>query len=215
MNPPSDPGKGHPDNETLHPRTITAQRPALHVRQTRHLTSASREISQLPESLPQMQPPETNGRAYLKQEHQNTFTYQGMQEYAPSTLWAYQGSHGPQQYDDPSDAQDRVTLPGHHHPSDDPHRRTASFVGFWQQYNTGTRYAPYADNAEQRGVTYAAGTITRFETQYGAYPNVTAQGIKQVGTSWPYPQRINPDYCDYPPTVEYASHNGNSSRPRC
>jgi hypothetical protein len=215
MNKPSDPRRGYSD-DARRPRTTTVQRHSRYVRQTQQPASDSRETSQVPQSLPQMQPPLTNGRTYLVQEHQNTFVYQDTQGYAPSTLWAYQGSRGPQQYDDPIDTQDRVTLPGDHYPLDDSHRRTASFVDSGQQYNTGTRYASYADDAEQRGVTYATGTITRFETQFsdGISPNTTTQDIQQGGTPWPYPQRIDPNYRGYSPTVEYTSRNANSSRTR-
>ncbi|KAH6966670.1 hypothetical protein EDB82DRAFT_480972 [Fusarium venenatum] len=231
MNLPSDPHRGYSD-ETRRSRTTTVQRHSQHVRQTQYPASASREISQVPQSLPQMQPHVTDGRTYLVQGHQDISARQDIQGYAPSTIWAYQGS-GLQQYDDPIDAQGRVTLPGGHRPFDDPidaqgrvtlpgghrpfddpHRRTAHFVDSGQ--HPGTRYASYAGDTEQRAITSAARAITHFEMQFthGANLNASAQDVLQGGTPWPYPQRIDPNYRGHPPAVECANHNGKSSRTR-
>ncbi|KAM0491301.1 hypothetical protein ACHAP8_010781 [Fusarium lateritium] len=121
---------------------------------------------------------------------------------------------GLQQYDDPIDSQGRVTLPDGHRPFDDPRRRTAHFVDSGQ--HPGTRYASYAGDTEQRAITSAARAITHFEMQFshGANLNASAQDVLQGGTPWPYPQRIDPNYRDYPPAVECANHNGKYSRAR-
>jgi hypothetical protein len=209
MNPPSDPHRGYLD-ETRRSRTTTAQRRSQHVRQTQRHAFTSREISQFPQSLPQIQPHVTDGQTYLVQGHQDIPARQDIQVYAPSTAWAHQGSDL-QQHDD---AQDRVTLPGDHPLFEDPHRRTTNFVDSGQC--PGTRYALYADDAEQCGVTSAARAITHFEKQFshGANPNTSAQDVQQGNTPWPYPQRIDPNYRDYPLAVEYTSRNGKSSRTR-
>ncbi|KAF0642867.1 hypothetical protein FPSE5266_12302 [Fusarium pseudograminearum] len=212
MNPPSDPRRVYPD-ATRRSRTTTTQRRSQHVHQTQLLASASREISQLPQSLPQMQLPITNSRTYPVQGYQDTSTYQYAQWYVPSTVSAHQGS-SPQQYDEHIDTHNRVTLPGDNHLSDDAYRRTANFVDSGQY--TGTRYAPYADDAEQHGVSSAARTITHFERQFshGINNNTTIQDVQQRGTTWHYPQRIDPNSRDYLPTVEYTSRNSKSSRTR-
>ncbi|QPC62338.1 hypothetical protein HYE67_004569 [Fusarium culmorum] len=203
MNPPSDPRRVYPDG-TRRSRATTTQRRSQHVHQTQLPASASREISQLPQSLPQMQPPITNNRTYPVQEYQDTSTYQYAQWYVASTVSAHQGS-SPQQYDEYIDAQNRLTLPGDNHLSHDAYRRTANFVDSGQY--TGTRYAPYADGAEQHGVASAARTITHFERQFshGTNNNTIIQDVQQRGTTWHYPQRIDPNSRDYLPTVEYTS----------
>ncbi|CAF3465960.1 unnamed protein product [Fusarium graminearum] len=203
MNPPSDPRRVYPDG-TRRSRAITTQRRSRHVHQTQLPASASREISQLPQSLPQMQPPITNNRTYPIQVYQDTSTYQYAQWYVASTVSAHQGS-SPQQYDEYIDAHNRLTLPGDNHLSHDVYRRTANFVDSGQY--TGTRYAPYADDAEQHGVASAARTITHFERQFshGTNSNTTIQDVQQRGTTWHYPQRIDPNSRDYLPTVEYTS----------
>ncbi|VTO93060.1 unnamed protein product [Fusarium graminearum] len=188
MNPPSDPRRVYPDG-TRRSRAITTQRRSRHVHQTQLPASASREISQLPQSLPQMQPPITNNRTYPIQVYQDTSTYQYAQWYVASTVSAHQGS-SPQQYDEYIDAHNRLTLPGDNHLSHDVYRRTANFVDSGQY--TGTRYAPYADDAEQHGVASAARTITHFERQFshGTNSNTTIQDVQQRGTTWHYPQPI-------------------------
>ncbi|XEV06684.1 hypothetical protein FSHL1_011971 [Fusarium sambucinum] len=213
MNLPSDPHRRYSD-ETRRSWTTTVQRHSQHVRQTQCPASASREISQVPQSRPQMQPHMVDGRTYLVQGHQDISACQDIQGYAPSTIWAYQGSSGLQQYDDPIDSQGRVTLPDGHRPFDDPRRRTAHFVDSGQ--HPGTRYASYAGDTEQRAITSAARAITHFEMQFshGANLNASAQDVLQGGTPWPYPQRIDPNYRDYPPAVECANHNGKYSRAR-
>ncbi|KAG8669993.1 hypothetical protein FPOAC1_009396 [Fusarium poae] len=186
---------------TVDPLTDREMRPVAHEQ------PRSRDTHNI---LPQIQPHVTDGQTYLVQGHQDIPARQDIQVYAPSTVWAHQGSDL-QQHDD---AQDRVTLPGDHPLFEDPHRRTTNFVDSGQC--PGTRYASYADDAEQCGVTSAARAITHFEKQFshGANPNTSAQDVQQGNTPWPYPQRIDPNYRDYPLAVEYTSRNGKSSRTR-
>jgi hypothetical protein len=110
-----------------------------------------------------------------------------------------------------------VTLPGDRYRFDDPHRRTAKFVDSGQ--HTGTRYASYADDAEQHGITSATRTITDFERQFSHGTNLLAghletQDVQQGVAPWPYPQHLDPNYSGYPPVAEYTSRNCKSSRTR-
>jgi hypothetical protein len=109
-----------------------------------------------------------------------------------------------------------VNFSGDRYSWDDPSRRTASFVGSGQQYSPGARYARHAEESERHGVSDADGTIKRFDSQFPGFTShyVIPQNAQQGMTPWPYPQRIDPGYRDYPQTIEYPSRDGRSYRGR-
>ncbi|KAI1056969.1 hypothetical protein LB507_002111 [Fusarium sp. FIESC RH6] len=180
--------------------------------QARRPVPSSQRTFQPPPGHPRMQQTQANSQTYL-QEYQDTSSHQYAQgySYAPSTLPAYQGSAGSQQYDDFSNSHNRVDFPGDRYSWDDPSRRTASFVG--SGYNPGARYAQHAEESERHGVSDAGGTITRFESQFSGSTTVYVrpQNPQQGVSPRSYTQRSDPSYRRYPQTIEYPSRDGKSS----
>ncbi|KAH7192480.1 uncharacterized protein B0J16DRAFT_380367 [Fusarium flagelliforme] len=212
-----DPYRRYSD-QTRQPRTDVVYGDSQDILQARRPVPSSQGTFQLPPGHPRMQQTQANSQTYFTQDHQGTPSHQYAQgySYAPSTQLAHQGSAGPQQYDDSFDAHHRVNLSGDEYSWDDPPRRTASYVRSGQQYNTGARYAQHVEDPERYGVKDAVGTITRFDSQFSGSTSTYArpQNPQRGVSPWPYPQRIDSGYRDYPQTSEYPSRDGKSSRRR-
>ncbi|RBR23306.1 uncharacterized protein FIESC28_03889 [Fusarium coffeatum] len=194
-------------DQSRQPRTDVVYGDSQNILQARRPVPSSQGTFQPPPGHPRMQ------QTYFTQEYQGTPSHQYAQgySYAPSTQLAYQGSAGSQQYDDSSNAHNRVNFPGDRYSWDDTSRRTASFVG--SGYNPGARYAQHAEESERYGASDADGTIKRFDSQFPEFTShyVIPHNAQQGGTPWTYPRRIDPGYRDYHQTTEQPSRDGRSS----